>query len=40
MDTAKPVDCVLSLLFDMKYTPTFYFYSVILRFTMRSITSS
>ncbi len=38
MDTAKTVDCVLSLLSDMKYTLLFLF-SEVLRFTMRSITS-
>ncbi len=36
MDTAKSVDCVLSLLSDMKHTLLF---SEVLRFTMRSITS-
>lgn len=36
MDTAKSVDCVPSLLSDMKHTLLF---SEVLRFTMRSITS-
>lgn len=36
MDTAKSVDCVPSLLSDMKHTLLF---SEVLRFTMRSIPS-